>query len=114
MKQTQIQILQESGIALLAKASRCEKTSDVQTFTDLGLKCLKEAREILDTLRSNSVFVFIQCCWHMHRDSRNFGVYLEFCARNKLEVVSEVDFDSISADLYLKISEMSETKLLGS
>ena len=103
MKQTQIQILQESGIALLAKASRCEKTSDVQTFTDLGLKCLKEAREILDTLRSNSVLAFIECAWHLSRDSRNYGVYLEFCARNRLEILTEVDFDSISEELYSRI-----------
>lgn len=111
MKPTQIQILQESGIALLAKASRCEKTSDVQTFTDLGLKCLKEARDILDSLRSNSVFAFIECAWHLSRDSRNYGIYLEFCARNRLEIVAEIDFDSIAADLYLKIAEKCQSKL---
>lgn len=103
MKTTQIRVLQENGIALIQKAAMCEKTSDVQTFTDLGLKCLKEARDILDGLKSNSVFAFIECAWHLSRDSRNYGVYLEFCARNRLEIVAESDFDSISADLYLKI-----------
>ena len=92
----QIQKLNETGLDLLSKAARCTQTKDSLAFTELGMKCLAEARTILEQHRRNSTLLFFECCLHLARKPDNYPAYLEFCVRNDLEVVSEIDFKAIS------------------
>lgn len=94
MLKSQASTLNETGLALLAKAAQCTSTKDVTSFTELGMKCLEESRTILAGLKSNSVLIFIECCGHLSTMG-NYGTYLDFCARNGLEVMSEVDFQAV-------------------
>lgn len=91
--------LDETGHECLRKAQACTTSKEVQSFTDLGLKCLAEARQILDENQRNSVLVFYEVCLHLGRAGGPYPAYLEFCARNQFQTLSEIDFTSISEKL---------------
>ena len=94
MLKSQATTLHETGLALLSKASACTSTKDVTSFTELGMKCLEESRDILSALRSNSILIFVECCGHLATRG-NYGSYLDLCARNGLEVLAEADFQAL-------------------
>ena len=95
MFKSQAKKLNETGLRLLEKADKCTKVQDVESFIKLGAECLEKSREILSQMRSNSVLIFVECCAHL--ESKNsYGDYLDFCARNGLEILSEIDFKSVA------------------
>ena len=100
MLKSQAETLNSTGLALLAKATECTKPGDVKSFTELGMKCLEESRSILSDMRSNSILVFIECGAHVGISaSGRYGIYLDFCARNGLEIFSEKDFEAASKQI---------------
>lgn len=101
MKTKQIQILNETGLGLLAKANLCTVAKDAQTFTDLGLKLLAEARSILDSNRRNSVVIFVEFCAYLGKCHQQYSAYAEYCGRNGLEIVSEHDFEALCEHLII-------------
>jgi len=75
MFKSQSQKLNETGLELLDGATRCTKASDVKLFTELGMKCLEEAREILSEMKSNSILIFVECGANVGALG-NYGAYL--------------------------------------
>lgn len=110
MKTKQIQILNETGLDLIRKAGLCTVAKDAQTFTDLGLKCLAEARSIMNANRRNSVIIFVEFCAFLHKTWHNYTVYAEFCSRNDLEIASELDFEALCEQIIIpdSLAEASE------
>lgn len=102
MLKSQAATLNKTGLSLLEKAEACTKASDVTQFTELGLKCLAESRDIIHDMKHNTVLIFIECCAHLGAVG-NYGDYLDFCARNSLDILSEVDFGRISKDILTSI-----------
>jgi hypothetical protein len=94
MLRSQASTLNETGLNCLAKANECTAIKDVTAFTELGMKCLEESRTILSGLRSNSILIFLECCARVEQRG-NYGEYLDFCARNGLETLSEKDFRNL-------------------
>jgi hypothetical protein len=90
--------LHELGNELLTKASASSKATDVQAFTELALKSYQESRLIWDTIQANSVLTFLECQLR-HFDGVTYQNYLDFCARNGLERLSEVDFDAVLGEI---------------
>ena len=109
MLPNQIQKLNETGLGLLSKAALCTQTKDALSFTELGLKCLAEARSILEQHRRNSVLLFAECCLHISRKPECYPAYLEFCTRNDLTIVSELDFKSVIGEVALTPDEAVAT-----
>jgi len=93
MLKSQAETLNLTGLALLDKAPQLQDTEEANATVELGMKCLAEAREILSQMRSNSVLIYLECCAHLST-SGGYGFYLDFCARNGLEIMSEIDYDS--------------------
>lgn len=102
MLRKQAEVLTELGDELLAKARLCSKAADVQLFTELGLGAFREAREIWDSIRSNSVLTYFECRMKLGEEL-DYADYLDFCARNKLDSVSSTDFNSVGTELVNKI-----------
>ena len=86
--------LHELGNELLTKASASSKATDVQLFTDLALNSYRESRLIWDTIRVNSVLTFFECQLRQFTGI-TYSNYLDFCARNGLEILSETDFEAV-------------------
>ena len=61
MIRSQAEQLNATGLTLLAKAESSTKASDVEKFTELGLKCLEESREILEKLRTDQRYQHLIC-----------------------------------------------------
>jgi len=93
MLKSQAETLNATGLALLDKATQLQDTEESNATIELGMKCLAEARDILGKMRSNSVLIYLECCAHLS-SSGGYGFYLDFCARNGLEIMSEIDFDN--------------------
>lgn len=100
MLKSQAILLHQAGELNLEKAKKATKLSDVKAFTEMGLKCLGESREILEGLKRNSILTFFECCARLEHDGRNYGAYLDFCARNGLDTLSEVDFEAMAAEIF--------------
>lgn len=92
MLQSQVRKLHEAGLSLLEKALVCGDVRDIQTFTELGLKCLAESRSIFEGMRLNSAHLFLEICAQKSVSPESYSEYLDFCARNGLEIISEQDF----------------------
>lgn len=105
MLKTQIVRLTETGDSMLEKASLCTVAADAKTFTELGMRAFEQAREIADTLRVNSVLLFIECCGHLGKKGTSYPSYLEFCARNSQEIVAEKDFENLSRVIFKSLEE---------
>ena len=100
MLKSQAATLNETGLELLEKAKQVGKVSDAKTYTELGFKCLAEARDILAEMKSNSILIFFECCAHKNVSFVGwYDAYLDFCARNGLEILSEEDFDNLAKDI---------------
>ncbi len=93
MLKSQAQTLNDTGLALLDKATKLTITEEVNATIELGMRCLEEARVIFMEVRSNSVLTFIECGARVGALG-TYGEYLDFCARNGLETMSEIDFQS--------------------
>lgn len=101
MLRSQAEKLNSTGLALLDKAESVAKASDVRSYTELGMKCLEESRDILEGLKRNSILIFIECCSHLFLETPGrYGAYLDFCARNGLDILSEEDFKSLMAEFF--------------
>ena len=105
MKRNQIEILQRKGEDLLEYATTLTKAPQVQSVTELGLRCFAEARAIFDALASNSAMVFIECCTYLGKSPNSYPAYLEFCARNGLEIFSKFDFDALVSDIQTQAAQ---------
>ena len=90
----QAERLHATGLALLDKAAEAGKASDVQKFTALGVDCLAESRKILESLRYNSILIFLECNARAGALG-NYGHYLDFCARNSLDTLAQEDFEEV-------------------
>ena len=60
MLKTQAEMLHESGMQLMSKASRAHKVSEVIKLTELAMQVLAEAREVSSTItENNSIWSYI-------------------------------------------------------
>jgi len=98
MLKSQLLTLTNTGNALLEKASACTKAQDAKTFAELALKCLSDARDLARDLQNNSILFYCECYLHLKAELTYRG-YLDFCARNGLEIASEVDFEAVLVGL---------------
>lgn len=97
MLRNQMVRLNDLGEQFLTKALEA-KGSTAKELTEAGLRCFEEARQIFMALASNSILLYFECA--VQRGSRgNYSEYLDFCARNGLETISEVDFERFSLDI---------------
>jgi len=78
-----------SAKTFLAKAEASGKAADAQTFFDLAERASKHSLEIWIELAANSALLWVQSGGGLYPD------YLDFCARNGLEVLSEADFHAV-------------------
>lgn len=101
----QIQTLMETGNELLLKARSSVSTKDTVAFTELGMKCLSEAREIADGLRRNSILLYLECVTQA-RKAPDYDAYLDFCARNSLDTMANKDFYEVTADILQKLKDI--------
>ena len=99
MLKNQILTLTKTGEELLLKAQSAQKAKDIETLTDLGLKCLAQAREIVLAMRHNSLLLYLECLTQLEKRG-SYTNYQDFCARNGLEILSEQDFDLMVAEIY--------------
>lgn len=99
MKTQQMLSLNQTGLECLKKAELCSTSKEVQAFTELGLKCLAEARAILDENKRSSALVFVECCLLLNRAPGPYPAYLEFCTRNNLERLAKADFEALAEAL---------------
>lgn len=95
MYKKQLEATYLTGIEMLEKAKHCSKADDTETFVQLGLKLLAESRNIAREMQLNSAFLFIECASRIDLNARNYVSYLEFCARNGLETISQTDFNTV-------------------
>ncbi len=92
MLRTQAEELNAAGLEMIMKAKMCQKSSDAKIFSDLGLALLTESRTIWDSIKCNSVLVYVEC--RLKDKSRiGYSDYLDFCVRNKLDSFKEIDFE---------------------
>lgn len=91
MLKSQAETLNDTGLALLEKATKLQDTDEANSTIELGLRCLDESRAILSEMKSNSILLFLECGARVGALG-NYGAYLDFCARNGLEILSEIDF----------------------
>jgi len=99
MLKNQVLTLTRSGEELLARAQVQQKAKDIETLTDLGLKCLAQAREIVLEMRHNSTLLYLECLTQLERRG-DYVNYQEFCVRNGLDIHSREDFDKVVAEIY--------------
>jgi hypothetical protein len=95
MLKAQMMTLDATGNDCLTKARACTSLKDAREFTELGMKCLQESRLIFDQIKQNSVFLFIELSIAAGYQP-TFAAYLQFAARNRLDIVSETDFEAVS------------------
>lgn len=86
--------LQTTGLELLEKARMSAKASDVVTFTEQGLSCLMEAKEMARDLAANSLLLYLECFAILGEDP-TFQRYVEFCLRNRLTPLGIDDFNAV-------------------
>ena len=98
MLKAQMMTLDATGIECLTKARQCTSLKDCREFTDLGLKCLQESRLIFDQIKQNSVLLFIELSFAADYEP-TFAAYLQFAARNRLDIVSQTDFEAVSGQI---------------
>lgn len=91
--------LDRAGQELLQKARACARASDAEIFTKLGLDCLAQARAIVQEMKTNSILTFFECTCQLEKRA-NYPAYLEFCARNGFETLSETEFDSVFLQIF--------------
>ena len=96
MYKNQLDILNKAAENFLSDAQACKAGKARSELTELALKCLAEARGLADEMRRNSVLLFINCAAFLGKDWKKYPVYLDFCARNGLEILSKKDFDILS------------------
>ena len=70
--------------------------------TVLAMECLREAREIVANLQGNSVVLFFEFASLLGL-TPHYSVYLEFCARNSLQMMSEQDFKGVLEETTKKL-----------
>lgn len=98
----QVLTLQATGKHLLELASKADRASEVEKLTTLGMKCLSEVRDILAQRKNNSILIFIECAVSLKKiPTDNYPAYVEFCARNAFETISETDFKSTCESIFL-------------
>jgi hypothetical protein len=100
MYRNQIEALTETATDFLAKAKLSQKANESRTFLDAGMAAFAAAREIADSIRANSILCFLECATQLQRRGDSYPAYLEFCARNGLETLSEKDFQAVCAQIY--------------
>jgi hypothetical protein len=100
MLDNQIINLTETANHMLTLARSTGKASEAEKFTELGLKCLAEARGILRERHRNSVQSFLEVAAFLGLRGDQYVVYLEFCARNNLEILSGEDFAAMVAEIF--------------
>ena len=101
MIRQQISELSTFSSAMLEKASLSTKSSDAKIFSELAFQALEQLHRMNDSIRRNSVLVFAECCAHLGKAGTKYPNYLEFCARNDFEIVSELDFDELIHDIFV-------------
>ena len=98
MIQTHISTLNETGLALMGKATELTKLADIERCIKLGSDLLSQAREILRQQESNSVLIFADFCQHKNVEL-SYSLYLEFCSRNNMPMFSEEDYLSYTKNV---------------
>jgi len=98
MLNNQLNLLQNMASELWKKATLTGKPSEVQQLTELALKCMADARDILRDKSRNSVLNYAECCIGAMKQP-DYSHYLDFCARNSLPVMSQPDFEDCLRDL---------------
>jgi hypothetical protein len=96
MQKKQAEILHSTALAFLEKAQLSVKASDAKVFYDLAADALERSCAILAELRKNSLLMYWECCV-VAPGMGNWGSYLDFCARNSLQVLAKEDFDAFLA-----------------
>lgn len=114
MLKSQLVTLHNTGQELLGKANLATSVRDVKAFTELGLQLLREAREIALHLETNSALLFFEVSAHLSLKGDKYSAYLEFCARNGLDILAEQDFNALAKSVFdVRAAGVSKTPLEG-
>jgi hypothetical protein len=95
----QLDMLEAAASDFFQKGRMCVKAADAEKFTTLALSCLAEFQKIKATMANNSAMLFFECCTELDKRG-NYRAYLDFCARNGLEILSQDDFEAFSDSIY--------------
>ena len=98
MKNQHILLLNEQAAHFFEASKSSNKTKEKLAFAELGRGLLKESREILQSSRKDSVLVYFEFMFILKKKP-DFPSYLEFCARIGLDLISNEDYSSLSAQL---------------
>jgi hypothetical protein len=104
MIRSQIKVLTETGNELLLKARSSASLKEVEAFTRLGMSCLNEAREIAESMKRNSILLYLECVTQAV-EAPNYKDYLDFCARNSLDTLAQADFFTVIGDVLLQLKK---------
>lgn len=96
----QAKLLHLHGEKLLEDAKNPKNTS-------LAMQCLRESRDIIQQLQSNSVGLFFEFAAVLNLEL-DYSIYVDFCMRNSLQVMSQQDFDGV---VHETIQSLSQAKI---
>jgi len=105
-----IQTLNETGLALIEKATTLSKIQEIERCISLGTELLEKSRNILQESKQNSILIFVEFCLHL-KIHGNYSLYLEFCARNNMQMFSEEDFKKYEEMIYEKTKTKIEIEI---
>lgn len=98
MKTTHVALLNEQASHYFEQAILSTKSREKLSYTETARAMLKEAREIIQSSRRNSIMVYFEFMLLLKKQPE-YKSYLEFCARNDLDLLSESDYISLTSSI---------------
>jgi hypothetical protein len=96
----QILEFQKIGEECLTRARLAPRAKDAHGYIEAAERAFARARELMREREHNSLILFLEICALLGA-SPNYAQYLDFCARNGFESLSESDFNSVSDKIFL-------------
>jgi len=111
MKTNHITTLSNQADHFFAAAKETDKAREKIMFTDMALTLLREAQSILKSSKRNSLIVFFEFMV-LTGKLPTYEIYLEFCARNDLDILSKVDYQSLSLSLHGELDDLNAKRAI--